>query len=53
MTGDKAEWLRGKWDTYAPRHDRDIGFCERLLFGGGREWGCSQAGRNAYDLTPA
>ncbi|RAS66915.1 phosphatidylethanolamine N-methyltransferase /phosphatidyl-N-methylethanolamine N-methyltransferase [Lentzea atacamensis] len=35
--------LREVWDRYAPRYDRDIGFFERVQFGGGREWVCSQA----------
>lgn len=35
--------LREVWDRYAPRYDRDIGFFERVLFDGGREWVCSQA----------
>jgi hypothetical protein len=30
--------LRGLWDKYAPRYDRDLGFFERLEFGGGRQW---------------
>jgi ubiquinone/menaquinone biosynthesis C-methylase UbiE len=34
---------RAQWDKYAPRYDRDIGFFERVQFGGGREWVCSQA----------
>jgi len=35
--------LREVWDRYASRYDRDIGFFERVQFGGGREWVCSQA----------
>lgn len=35
--------LREVWDRYAPRYDRDIGFFERVQFGGGREWVCSRA----------
>lgn len=38
-----TEHLRAKWDKYAPRYDKDIGFFERLQFAGGREWVCSQA----------
>lgn len=38
-----VEHLRGKWDKYAPRYDKDIGFFERVQFGGGREWVCAQA----------
>jgi ubiquinone/menaquinone biosynthesis C-methylase UbiE len=35
--------LREVWGRYAPRYDRDIGFVERVLFAGGREWVCAQA----------
>ncbi|MFL6140624.1 MAG: class I SAM-dependent methyltransferase [Labedaea sp.] len=38
-----VERLRVQWDKYASRYDRDIGFYERVQFGGGREWVCSQA----------
>ena len=39
----ETEHLRAKWDKYAPRYDKDIGFFERLQFAGGRQWVCSQA----------
>lgn len=35
--------LRRKWDAYADKCDRDIGFFERRQFTGGREWVCGQA----------
>jgi ubiquinone/menaquinone biosynthesis C-methylase UbiE len=40
---DDGERLRGLWERYAPRYDRDMGLFERLQFGGGRAWVCSQA----------
>lgn len=40
--GDQ-DWARRQWNSYAARYDRDIGFFERLQFGGGREWVCGQA----------
>lgn len=43
--------LREKWDKYAPRYDRDIGFFERVQFGGGREWVCSQAHGDVLDVA--
>ncbi|MBQ0925797.1 MULTISPECIES: class I SAM-dependent methyltransferase [Pseudonocardiaceae] len=43
--------LREKWDKYAPRYDRDIGFVERVQFGGGREWVCSQAHGDVLDVA--
>jgi ubiquinone/menaquinone biosynthesis C-methylase UbiE len=43
--------LRAKWDEYAPRYDRDIGFFERVQFGGGREWVCSRAGGEVLEVA--
>ncbi|MFI7677385.1 class I SAM-dependent methyltransferase [Actinophytocola sp. NPDC049390] len=44
MSGDTdSDRLRAKWDRYAPRYDKDIGFFERVQFGDGRQWVCSQA----------
>jgi ubiquinone/menaquinone biosynthesis C-methylase UbiE len=43
--------LRAKWDKYAPSYDRDIGFFERIQFGGGREWVCSQAGGDVLEVA--
>lgn len=38
-----AEWLRSKWESYAPRYDRDMARFERIMFDGGREWVCARA----------
>jgi ubiquinone/menaquinone biosynthesis C-methylase UbiE len=35
----------------APRYDRQISFFERVLFGGGREWVCSQAEGDVLELA--
>lgn len=43
--------LRGLWDKYAPRYDRDIAFVERIQFGGGREWVCSQAEGDVLEVA--
>ncbi|HEV2783626.1 MAG TPA: class I SAM-dependent methyltransferase [Actinophytocola sp.] len=45
------ERLRGQWDKYAPRYDRDIGFFERVQFGGGREWVCSRARGDVLEVA--
>ena len=39
----ETERVRTLQDKEAPRYDRQISFFERILFGGGREWVCSQA----------
>ncbi|NKE63963.1 methyltransferase domain-containing protein [Lentzea sp. PSKA42] len=46
-----TEGLREIWDRYAPRYDRDIGFFERRLFGGGRDWVCEQATGNVLEVA--
>lgn len=46
-----VERLRAKWNKYAPRYDRDIGFFERVQFGGGREWVCSQATGDVLEVA--
>jgi ubiquinone/menaquinone biosynthesis C-methylase UbiE len=51
VPADKADWLREQWNTYAPRYDKDIGFFERVQFGGGREWVCSQAGGDVLEVA--
>jgi ubiquinone/menaquinone biosynthesis C-methylase UbiE len=38
-------------DKEAPRYDRQISFFERILFGGGREWVCSQAEGEVLELA--
>jgi ubiquinone/menaquinone biosynthesis C-methylase UbiE len=48
---DDVERLRGLWDRYAPRYDRDMGFFERLQFRGGREWVCSQASGDVLEVA--
>lgn len=48
---DEADRLRRLWDRYASRYDRDIGLCERLQFGGGREWVCAQATGDVLEVA--
>lgn len=36
------ERWRRYWDKCAPRYDRQLGFCDRNLFAGCREWVCSR-----------
>jgi ubiquinone/menaquinone biosynthesis C-methylase UbiE len=48
---ENGDRLRGQWDKYAPRYDRDIGFFERIQFSGGRDWVCSQAHGDVLDVA--
>jgi Methyltransferase domain len=42
-TVTETERVRRIQDREAPHHDRHVGFFDRTLFVGGREWACSQA----------
>ncbi len=39
---DETARVRGIYDTMAPHYDRMISVAERLLFGDGRRWACTQ-----------
>lgn len=43
--------MRALQDKEAPHYDRRISFFERLLFGGGREWVCSQAEGEVLEIA--
>ncbi len=47
----ETERVRTIQDKEAPRYDRQISFFERTLFGGGREWVCSQAEGQVLELA--
>jgi ubiquinone/menaquinone biosynthesis C-methylase UbiE len=47
----ETERVREIQDKEAPRYDRQISFFERVLFGGGREWICSQARGDVLELA--
>jgi ubiquinone/menaquinone biosynthesis C-methylase UbiE len=47
----ETERVREIQDKEAPRYDRQISFFERVLFGGGREWVCSQAQGDVLELA--
>jgi ubiquinone/menaquinone biosynthesis C-methylase UbiE len=43
--------VRRHYDKTAPRYNRQISFFERVLFGGGRQWVCSQADGDVLELA--
>lgn len=47
----ETERVRRIEDKMAPRYDRLMGFWERVLFGGGREWACSQVEGEVLELA--
>jgi SAM-dependent methyltransferase len=42
-TSEETERLKRKWEREAPTYDWRMGFFEKVLFGDGRGWVCSQA----------
>jgi len=49
--GAETERVRRIQDKEAPRYDRQISFFERILFGDGRRWVCSQAEGDVLELA--
>ena len=50
ITGE-TERTRRIYDRSAKHYDRQISFFERILFGGGREWVCSQAEGDTLEIA--
>jgi ubiquinone/menaquinone biosynthesis C-methylase UbiE len=50
-TSSETDRVRRIQDKTAPRYDRKIRFFERILFGGGREWICSQARGDVLEIA--
>ena len=49
---DETERVKRLWDRAAtPRFDKSMGFFERVLFQGGREWVCSQAEGDVLEIA--
>jgi ubiquinone/menaquinone biosynthesis C-methylase UbiE len=48
---DETERVRRLWEKQAPRFDRTMGFWEKVLFGGGREWACAQARGQVLEIA--
>ncbi len=46
-----TESVRRHYDKSARKYNRQISFFERVLFGGGREWVCSQAQGNVLEIA--
>ena len=47
----RADRLRRYWDSQAASYDRQIGFWDRHLFGGSREWVCSRAAGQVLEVA--
>jgi ubiquinone/menaquinone biosynthesis C-methylase UbiE len=51
MNNAESERVRQIWERLAPRYDEKMGFPERLLFVGGREWVCSRAKGEVLEVS--
>jgi ubiquinone/menaquinone biosynthesis C-methylase UbiE len=51
VAANETQRVREVQNKQAPRYDRQISFFERVLFGGGREWVCSQAQGDVLELA--
>ena len=49
--GEVTDRLRGLWERYAARYDRDTGFYDLLLLGESRSWACSQASGQVLEVA--
>jgi len=47
----ETERVRRLQDKEAPRYDRQMGFFDRILFAGGREWACAQVDGDVLELA--
>ena len=50
VDGETAR-VRGIYETMAPGYDRMIAVAERLLFGDGRQWACTQASGHVLEVA--
>ena len=50
-SSDPTERQRRVWDKRAPTFDRSMGLMEKLLFGNGRAWVCSQASGEVLEVA--
>jgi ubiquinone/menaquinone biosynthesis C-methylase UbiE len=48
---DETERVRAVQDKQAPGYDRSMGFFERLLFAGAREWACSRIEGDVLEIA--
>ncbi len=51
VSAKRTERLRRYWDKHAPSYDRQMAFFERVLFGDGRAWVCSQASGDVLEVA--
>ena len=47
----ETERILGLYEREAHKYDREMRVCEKLLFGGGREWACSRAEGDVLEIA--
>src|SRR5204862_3689952 len=47
----ETDRVRQLMDKGAPRYDRQMNFFDRVLFGGGREWACSEVDGEVLEIA--
>jgi len=50
-TQEETERVRAVQDKHAGGYDREMAFWEKILFGGGREWACSQVSGDVLEIA--
>src|SRR2546423_2499810 len=50
-SSSESQRVRDIFEREAGKYDRQISFFEKVLFGGGREWGCSQAEGEVLEIA--
>jgi ubiquinone/menaquinone biosynthesis C-methylase UbiE len=51
VLSEATERQQRVWEKRAKMYDRSMGLMEKLLFGDGRAWVCSQAMRNVLEVA--
>jgi ubiquinone/menaquinone biosynthesis C-methylase UbiE len=51
MADSETQRVRTVMDDQAPRYDRSMDFYDRVLFGGAREWACSQVEGDVLEIA--
>src|SRR5215510_14014648 len=51
VSTEATERQRRVWDRRSSRYDRSMGLMEKLLFGDGRAWVCSQAAGEVLEVA--
>ena len=51
VQSSETERIRRLYEKEAPKYDRQMRFCDRVLFAGAREWVCSQVEGDVLEIA--